>query len=100
MIADSEDRIPNRKAVELLLRKGSNSKALGDMGGLPKAWSSFSRNHYEKLVRNLDIYNSGSIDYKSFATCCILLKSKVPTEKEIEKLKKALGQMEVGSDSL
>jgi hypothetical protein len=55
MIADSEDQIPNRKAVELLLRKGSNSKALGDMGGVPKEWSSFSRIHYEKLVRNLDI---------------------------------------------
>jgi hypothetical protein len=98
MIADSEDKIPNRKAVELLLRKGSNSKALGDMGGLPKEWSSFSRNHYEKLVRNLDIYSSGTIDYKSLATCCILLKSKIPTDRQVEELKRNLGQIEVNSD--
>ena len=63
MIADDNKMIPNRKAVELLLRKGQNSKTLVDIGGVPKDWSSYNRNDYEKLVRNLDINNSGSIDY-------------------------------------
>ena len=63
MIADDNKMIPNRKAVELLLRKGQNSKSLVDIGGVPKDWSSYNRNDYEKLVRNLDIKNSGSIDY-------------------------------------
>ena len=63
MIADDNKMIPNRKAVELLLRKGQNSKSLADIGGVPKDWSSYNRNDYEKLVRNLDINNSGSIDY-------------------------------------
>lgn len=100
LVADSQDLIPNRKAVELLLRKGQNSKTLGDMGGVPKQWSAFSRNHYEKLVRNLDIYNTGCIDYKVLATCCILLKSPLPKDAQIESLKKALGQIEVGVDCL
>lgn len=78
MIADGNNMIPNRQAVELLLRKGSNSKSLSDIGGVPKAWSSYSRNDYEKLVRNLDIYNTGCIDYQVLATCCILLNSPVP----------------------
>lgn len=100
MIADANDQIPNRKAVELLLRKGQNSKALGDMGGLPKDWSSFSRIHYEKLVRNLDIYHSGSIDCKVLAICCILLKSPLPTDNQIESFKRTLGQMEISSECL
>jgi len=79
MLSDSEGKILNRKAVELLVRKGQNSRSLGDMGGLPKEWGSFTHNHFEKLVRNLDIHNAGSIDYKELATCCILLKSPVPT---------------------
>jgi hypothetical protein len=73
MLGDATDLIPNRSAVELLLRKAQNSRTLGDMGGLPKSWSSFNRNDFEKLVRNLDITNSGTINYKILATCCILL---------------------------
>lgn len=80
MLADAGAQILNRKAVELLLRKAQNSRTLGDMGGLPKEWSSFTNNDFEKLVRNLDIYNTGSIDYKVLATCCILLKSPVPND--------------------
>ena len=79
-VADQDDQILNRKAVELLLRKCQNSRTLGGMGGLPKEWGSFTHNDFEKLVRNLDIYNVGSIDYKVLATCCILLKSSVPKD--------------------
>jgi len=91
VLADGEGQILNRKAVELLLRKAQNSRTLGDMGGLPKDWGSFSNNDFEKLVRNLDIYNTGSIDYKVLATCCILLQSTIGTDAEIEALKKSLG---------
>ena len=94
ILADANDQILNRKAVELLLRKAQNSRTLGDMGGLPKEWSSFTHNDFEKLVRNLDIYNTGSIDYKVLATCCILLKSAVPKDDQVEELKKTLKQEE------
>lgn len=79
-LADADGQILNRKAVELLLRKAQNSRTLGDLGGLPKEWSSFTRNDFEKLVRNLDIYHTGSIDYKVLATSCILLKSPLPKD--------------------
>ena len=94
MLADDDDQILNRKAVELLLRKAQNSRTLNDMGGLPKEWSSFTRDDLEKLVRNLDIYNTGSIDFKVLATCCILLKSPVPREDQLDQVKKGLGQAE------
>jgi hypothetical protein len=55
MLGDADDLLANRDAVELLLRKAQNSRSLGDIGGLPKDWSSFNRNDFEKLVRNLDI---------------------------------------------
>ena len=99
MLADDDDQILNRKAVELLLRKGQNSRTLGDMGGLPKEWSSFSRNDFEKLVRNLDIYNTGSIDFKVLATCCILLKSPVPREEQLDQVRRSLQEAEVGREA-
>jgi hypothetical protein len=32
-----------------------------------------NRNSFEKLVRNLDYYNLGIVDYRILATSCILL---------------------------
>ena len=73
MLGDQNDLISNRNAVELLARKAQNSRSLGDTGGLPKSWSSYNRNDFEKIIRNLDLSNSGKINYKVLATCCILL---------------------------
>jgi len=84
MLADEDGLILNRDAVGLLSRKAANSKSLCDVGGLPKDWGTFTRNDFEKILRNLDIYNTGSIDHKVLATCCILLKSNLPTDKEVE----------------
>ena len=90
MLGDDNDQIANRKAVELLFRKASNSRSLGDIGGLPKNWSSFNRNDFEKLIRNLDINNTGCIDLKVLATCCILLQSPLPSEDQIKNVQKFL----------
>lgn len=95
MLADADGLILNRNAVELLSRKAANSKSLCDVGGLPKEWGTFTRNDFETILRNLDIYNTGSIDHKVLATCCILLKSSLPTDIQLEKLKKSLQQPEV-----
>jgi len=84
MLADEDGLILNRDAVGLLSRKAANSKSLCDVGGLPKDWGTFTRNDFEMILRNLDIYNTGSIDHKVLATCCILLKSNLPTDKEVE----------------
>ena len=88
MIADSEGKITNRTCVELLLRKQNNS--FFRTGALPKAWLNFGQMGYEKMVRNLDCKNTGSIDFKLLATCCILLKSSLPTDKEVDSLKRSL----------
>lgn len=74
------NKIPNRDAINLLSRKSQNSKSLGDSSALPKQWNSFTRDDFEKLIRNLDIFNTGYIDYKLLATCCILLTSPVPKD--------------------
>jgi len=65
-------------------------KCLGEVGGLPASWNAFCRNDFERLVRNLDIYNTGCIDFKTLATYCILLKTPVATDADIDHLKKVL----------
>ena len=94
-LADSNDLIQNRKVVELFVRKASNSRSLADAGGLPKSWQSYKRDDFERLVRNLDIYNRGCIDYKVLGTCCILLESPLPTDAQVDSMKRGLQQLEV-----
>jgi hypothetical protein len=75
MLADKDGRIPNRNVVNLLVTKNQNSKSICDFGGLPKSWAGFCLKDFERMIRNLDIDNTGSIDYKLLVTCCILLNS-------------------------
>jgi len=62
---------------------------------LPKAWNSFGRADFERLVRNLDIYNTGSIEYRVLATCCILLKTPLAKDAYIETMQRSLQDTEV-----
>ena len=89
-LANAQGKIINRTIVELLQRKSQKQNALGEVGCLPLAWKSFHRDDYEKMVRNLDTYNSGSICYKTFATYCILLKTPVANDDNIEHFKKIM----------
>lgn len=73
MLCEGNNLISNRKVVSLLLRKAQNSKSLGDSSALPKNWNNYNRDDFEKLVRNLDIFNTGFVNFKILATCCILL---------------------------
>ena len=59
----------------------------------------FTRNDFENMVRNFDTTNCGSIDYRDFATSCVLLNSPLPTAEDIEALKKAVQQPEVAKDA-
>ena len=90
-LADQSDRIQNRLVVELLLRKSNNSASLCDLGGLPKAWGEFGQKGFEKMVRNLDAWGTGSVDYKLVAICCILLLSEIPSEVQVTDLRTQLG---------
>lgn len=98
MLADGQDQIENRRAVELLLRKAENSRSFGDNGGLSATWNTFKRDDFEKIVRNLDVYNSGSINYQQLAICCILMQSPLPDDQKLDQLKRALQQVEVSKD--
>jgi hypothetical protein len=97
-VTDANCRILDRQLVELLLRKAANSKAFGDLGGLPQDWMGFTRNDFENMVRNFDTTNCGSIDYREFATSCVLLNSPLPTAEDVDAIKKALQQPEVAKD--
>lgn len=62
---------------------------------MPKAWNSFGRADFERLVRNLDIHNSGSIEFRALATCCILLKTPLAKDSDIETMQRSLQDTEV-----
>ena len=87
--------IRDRAAVDLLARKSANSKALGDLGGLPKDWANFKMVDFERMVRNLDIYNEGVIDYRALATCFVLLQSSLPKDEHVDDLRKAVKETQV-----
>lgn len=74
-LASDGNTILNRDVVELLIRKTSNSKSLGDDGGLPPQFAGFNQSDYERMVSNLDVDNSGSIDFRTLAVSMILLQS-------------------------
>lgn len=78
-LADDRGHIKNRNVVQLLKTKACNSSSLGDLGGLPKTWGAFGQKGFEKMVRNLDSYATGSVDFRLLATCCVLLLSPLPT---------------------
>lgn len=65
--------IPNKLVVDYFLRKLENSKSLGDESGLPDHWNSFTEYDLQKMVRNLDKYNHGSVNWKQLATFICLL---------------------------
>lgn len=99
-VADEKNQIANRAAVELLVKKVRNSRSLGDLGGMPKDWSNFTQNNFELMLRNLDIYNEGQVDYRVLALCFVLLQSELPDGNQLESLKKELRDPEVSSESL
>lgn len=98
-VADADCKLFDRQLVELLLRKAANSKSFGDLGGLPQDWMSCTRDDFENMVRNFDSTNCGSIDYREFATSCVLLNSPLPTAEELEAIGAGLEQPELGQEA-
>jgi len=98
-IAGPDCTILNRQLVELLLRKAKNSKSLGDLGGLPQDWMNYTRDDFENVVRNFDISNKGSTDFRVFATCCVLLRSPLPAAEDLEAITSAFLQGEADKQS-
>lgn len=55
---------------------------MGDESGLPEQWRSFTEYDFQTIVRNLDKYNHGMINWKLLATYICLLMTPIPTDKE------------------
>ncbi len=96
--------IPDKIIVDLFVRKLENSKTLGDEGSLPEDWRFMSEYHFQNMIRNLDKYNTGVVNWKNLATFIILLKSIIPADKNIESYKQGLDfkgakQLEIGQFS-
>ena len=50
--------------VDLFVRKLENSKNLGDEGSLPEDWRQYTEYDIQSMVRSLDKYNHGQIDWR------------------------------------
>ena len=59
----------------------------GYLSALPKEWNSLDQTQIRHLVINLDLYQTGLINWRTMFTYFCLLKSSIPTDKEIEPLK-------------
>lgn len=79
--------IPNKVIFDLFVRKLETSKSLGDEGSLPESWRAFTEFEFQKMIRSLDKYLQGQIEWKNLATYLILLNSPIASDKNIEEYK-------------
>lgn len=82
--------MPNRVIFDLFIRKLETSKSLGDEGSLPENWRSFSEYNFQNMIRSLDKFLQGQIEWRNLATYLILLNSPIASEKHIEEYKNDL----------
>lgn len=83
--------VPNKLITDLLLRKLENSKTLQDDGSLPEQWWTLKEYDFQNIVRNLDRTGQGVVSWKQLATYIILLRTPLPTDKDLETYKKSFG---------
>jgi hypothetical protein len=56
--------LPNKAYVDLFVRKLENSKTIGDEGSLPEEWRQYNEYNFWTMIRNLDKYNNGVVNWK------------------------------------
>jgi len=59
----------------------------------------YTRDDFENVVRNFDISNKGSTDFRVFATCCVLLRSPLPAAEDLDAITNAFPQGEADKES-
>jgi hypothetical protein len=82
--------IPNKVIFDLFVRKLETSKTLGDEGSLPEGWRGFNEYQFQTMIRSLDKYMHGHIEWKNLATYLILLNSPIASDKHITDYKHEL----------
>ena len=86
---DGQGGVPNKVVTDLLMRKLENSKSLQDDGSLPEEWWSLSEYDFQNAVRNLDALGHGVISWRQLATYFVLLKSPLPSDKDLDTYKQS-----------
>lgn len=85
---DGANGIPIKVIADLFVRKLENSKTLQDDGSLPEEWWRLAEYDFQNIVRNFDSKGHGTLNWKQFATFIILLKSNLPSDKDLENFKR------------
>jgi hypothetical protein len=80
---DATGGIPNKVVADLFLRKLENSKSLQDDGSLPEEWWGLREYEFQNMVRNLDREGKGVVSWKQLATFVILLRSPMPSDRDL-----------------
>ena len=89
-----------REISQLLFSKIKNSVHFGGFdSAMPSAWNNFGLQEINQMIRNLDFKNTGYVNWRTLLTNIILLRSTVPTAKEIARIEKAFKAQEVDCDT-
>lgn len=85
-----------KELMVLLLSKFRNSVCFGgNSSALPHSWNNYGQAEINQIMRNIDSKNTGYVNWRVLITYMILLKSTVPSAKEISRIEKMLGNAEV-----
>jgi len=78
--------------VALLCKKVNNSSKIGDETSVPEEWMNYGVQDFQKIVKNLDKYNAGKVNWKQLLTYACLLKSPLVDEKQWQALEAEVGK--------
>ena len=80
----TRENFPRKSVTELFLSKRNASIGFGGyLTALPADWNKFTAGQIRQMTFNLDLYCSGFITWKTMITYFIILKSPMPSEKDI-----------------
>lgn len=90
------DLIQHRELINLIFNKLNNGRHFGGAEtGFPEAWGTLGLEHINQMIRNIDSHNSGYVNWRTLATCFILLLSEVPSGQEIIRFQTSLSDKKV-----
>jgi hypothetical protein len=90
------DLMHSRELASLLYSKIKNSSHFkGFESAVPEDWNCFGYAEINQIIRNIDPKNTGYVNWRTLITYMILLRSKVPSAKEISRIEKMLKESEV-----
>jgi len=87
--AATGDLLQSREMAVLLTNKIKNSVHFGGYeSSVPESWSSFGLAEINQMLRNIDNKSTGYVNYRTLMTYITLLRSQVPSAKEISRIEK------------